>query len=67
MESLFGSTVAPYAKAWIAFIGFALTQVAWYWQDAPPWVTVAGLVLTSLAVWAVPNAPAKDSGTSPQG
>ena len=57
MEQLFGKAIAPYAKAWIAFLGAVLLSVAWYWPGAPTWVAIVGNVLVGAAVWAVPNAP----------
>jgi hypothetical protein len=57
MDQLFPKAIAPYAKAWTAFLGVVLTNVATLWADAPAWVGVVGGVLTVAAVFAVPNAP----------
>ena len=56
MENLLPKAVYPYAKAWVAFLGFLGTTVATTWGDAPDWVGVVGGILTTVGVYLTPNA-----------
>lgn len=55
MGDLFPDSVAKYAKAWVAFLGFLATTVATEWAEAPSWVKVVGAVLTTVGVYLVRN------------
>ena len=56
MNDLLPKAVAPYAKAWIAFLGFVLTTVGVAWSAAPEWVPIVASVLTAVGVYLTPNA-----------
>jgi len=47
-------TALRYLKAIASLVGVALTAAATA-ADMPVWVTVAGVVATAVATWAIPN------------
>jgi len=52
---LFPNAIAPYAKAWVAFIGVLFVTLSEAWIDAPEWISIVGAVATVLGVWGVNN------------
>lgn len=55
MGELFPKAVAPYAKAWVAFLGVIAASVVVAWDDAPKWLVVVSSVLTAAGVYLTPN------------
>lgn len=55
INELFPKAVLPYAKAWVAFLGFIFTTVSAQWDGAPNWVAPVGSVITAIAVYLIPN------------
>ena len=60
MGPLLPDSIAPYAKAWVAFLGFVATSVVTAWDAAPQWLAVVATVLTAVGVYFVPNAEVED-------
>lgn len=54
--------VARTAKAWAALLGGIVTAVLAAMPNDPEWLVIVAAVLTSVAVWAVPNAQLADGG-----
>lgn len=53
---LLPAKLAPYVKAWATLIGVAVATIATL-TDLPAWVTIAGSLATTLAVYFGPNTP----------